>query len=213
MSLYVSEGSGSTFDPLANGTYPAVCYGVVDEGEQYNETFGKWTRKVRLMFELPGETITIDGEEVSRTLSTEYTASLNAKGKLRGALEAWRGRAFTVEELKRFDLKNIVGVPCLLSVINQDGKNGKSYTNINGMMALPKGMPMPACREERIVFDLDESDLAMLKQFPQYLQEKIMKSRTYEERIAGMGEAADDGSGAAEAFVGAMQDADGDLPF
>lgn len=61
------------------GTYPAICYGLVDLGEQYSETYDKWSPKILILFEIPGETLEINGEEVSRTMSKSYTMSLNEK--------------------------------------------------------------------------------------------------------------------------------------
>ena len=114
MSLIVSESSGKDFAPINEGTFVAVCYGVIDLGKQYNEKFGKSTDKVLIMWELPEEME--EGQELPRTFSQRYTASLNAKSKLRKDLVAWRGREFTDAELAEFNLANILGVPCQLQM-------------------------------------------------------------------------------------------------
>lgn len=95
-----------------------MCYGLIDTGEQYNEKYGKTSRKCVLLFELPGETFkTAEGEEKNRTISQTYTLSLNQKSALYKDLIAWRGRPFTDDELKGFDLKisSVFPVCCLSS--------------------------------------------------------------------------------------------------
>ena len=73
---------------------------------------------IRLMAVPAEELIEIGGEMVPRTISPRYTASLNVKSVLRRDLSAWRGRDFTQAELEEFNLRNIVGAPCLLQVIH-----------------------------------------------------------------------------------------------
>src|SRR5208337_1405024 len=68
-----------------------------------------------------------------------YTLSLHEKAALRKDLESWRGRTFTEEELKGFDVENVLDVPCLLNVIH-NGTSGTVYANVSGIMKLPKSM-------------------------------------------------------------------------
>lgn len=182
MSLIASENSGTTFDPIPEGTYLAVCYMMVDLGMQYSERWGRTSHKVQIGWELPELTVTIDGEEKPRTISKEYSMSLNKKGNLRQALVAWRGKDFTPEELERFDLRNIVGTSCLINIVQNDS-NGKTYSNVSGIMALPKGMPKGKLASDPLIFDLDADDLSILNTFPKYLREKIERSETYQERV------------------------------
>ena len=114
MSLTVSESGGKSFPILPEGSYVAICNMLVDLGQQYNETYKNSSRKVLIGWELPEETIEINGELVPRTISQRYTASLNEKSVLRRDLAAWRGRDFTAAELEEFNLRNIVGVACML---------------------------------------------------------------------------------------------------
>lgn len=65
--------------------------------------------KIRIFWEIIGETIEINGEQMPRLVSKEFTLSLNEKSKLRQALQSWRGKAFTAEELQGFDLRKVLG--------------------------------------------------------------------------------------------------------
>ena len=139
MSLTVSENAGREIPILPEGSYVAVCNMLVDLGLQYNKTYGNSSRKVLIGWELPEELIEIGGEPVPRTINQRYTASLNEKSVLRRDLAAWRGRDFTPAELSEFNLRNIVGAPCLLQVIHRE-YNGRKYANMASIMTLPKGM-------------------------------------------------------------------------
>lgn len=215
MSLFVNEGAGTTIPLLAEDVYPAVCCMLVDLGEQYSERFNNTQRKVLISWELPGEKLD-NGE--TRRLSNTYTASLNSKGNLRKDLISWRGRDFTVEELKKFDLRNIVGAPCMLSVIHKVGQDGNKRAVIGGIMKLPKGMARPEPTGEPVVFDLDdpgaESKMANL---PEWIQTRIKESETWKamEEAADEREAiqSEDEAPDAKAELMDIDGSDGKLPF
>ena len=177
MSLIINEGSSTSIPLLAEDTYPAVCNMLVDLGDQYSEKFDKTSRQILICWEIPSEKLD-NGE--SRRLSKTYTASLNSKGNLRRDLIAWRGRDFTVDELKAFDLKNIVGAPCMLQVIHRVGQDGTKRAVIGGIMKLPKGMPLPALSNGFTIYDLDAEDaVEKLDELPEWVQERIKASETW----------------------------------
>ena len=75
--------------PLEPGVYMAVCVVVADLGDQYSEKFKKSSRKVVFSFDIPSETIEIDGEQKPRQLSKRCTFSVSKKGTLNKMLNAW----------------------------------------------------------------------------------------------------------------------------
>lgn len=182
MAIFVSAGEGSSYTPIEEGTYMALCYGLVDTGDEYSEKFDKCQDRFSILWELVGAgTITVDGKEYNRSISKSYTKSLNAKSTLRKDLRAWRGREFTDEELKKFNMSNILGAPCQIQVINsQSGE--KTYSNIAAIMSLPKGMPKPQPTQEMIHWDFQENtiDDDMYKKIPAWLKTKIETSETYQ---------------------------------
>lgn len=181
MSLFVEEKSGSSVSLLPEDTYPAVCYALIDLGEQYSPTFDKFSRKVTIGWEIVGETILIDGETMPRTFFNTYTASLSQKSLLRKDLISWRGRDFTVEELKGFNLRNIVGVPCMLQVVHRKNSDGsKTYANLASVTKIPKGFPAPKGTLPELIYDIEESDPAMVDELPEWMAEKVKASRTYQ---------------------------------
>lgn len=183
MSLIASSKQESNFTPIEPGVYVAVCDSVIDLGVQYNERFGKSSRKVLIGWEIPELTVEVGGEQLPRQISKQYTLSLNDKAALRKDLIAWRGRDFTPEEEAAFDLKNIVGAACQINIIQVE-RNGKTYANISGIMALPKGMPKPGLSGYATVFDLDSDDLSKIETFPGWIKDMITRSETYMDRAA-----------------------------
>lgn len=211
MSLIVSEsGNGGGFPIIPEGTYPATCYMLVDLGLQKNEKYGNSSPKVLIGWELADEYVEIDGKKQPRVFSARYTASLASKAILRRDLAAWRGRDFTDEELAKFDLKNILGAPCLIQIIHKTGSNGKTYANLASVMKLPKNMPMSEPMLDKVVYDIDESPLSALDKLPEWIANTIKLSESYKARF----EAESDATAAAEYVAEYEDDYDGDgLPF
>lgn len=186
MSLTVNENSASSIAPISEGTHLAFCVWLIDLGVQYNETFKNSSRKVMLGWEIPDEQIETEDGTKNRTITMRYTASLNENSNLRRDLSAWRGRDFTEDELEEFNLRNIVGKPCLLNIIHKT-KNGKTYANIQSVAAVPKIMKdavQAATRtEQEIVFDLDDATIEECDLLPKWIAEAVKKSTTYQDMV------------------------------
>ena len=182
MSLTVSGSSnqGGSFEICPAGTYAARCYQIIDLGHQTVEWQGtaKVVPKVRITWEL--NEAMADGRPFS--ISKEYTASIGDKANLRKDLEAWRGRAFTAEELRNFSLENVLGAPCLLGVVHRPSKDGsKVYANVGSVMSLPKGMSAPELVNPAVKFDIATFDNKVFDSLSNYVQKKIMMSKELEE--------------------------------
>jgi hypothetical protein len=128
---------GREFAPAPEGLHQAVCVDVWEIWtEKRPEHFGGGlVDKTRLVWQLDKEDKDGRRFEVMGT----YTASLHEKAKLRQHLESWRGRRFTDEELKGFELEQIVGVNCQIQVVHNVSANGKVYANVQAIVPLGKG--------------------------------------------------------------------------
>lgn len=179
--MIVSENAGgSTFTPCPPGSYLARCVRLVDMGTQQTEYQGetKSARKVLLAFEvLDADTRRDDGEPF--VLSKRYTLSLHEKAALRKELASWRGRDFTPEELKGFDLRNILGKDCFVSVVGST-KGDRTFSNIASIMKPPKGMHPPegTCNEPLLYWDMsaDAPDWMAFHQLHPKLIEQVEAS-------------------------------------
>ena len=179
-----ASGDGGSFTPVPEGMHLARCYRIVDMGTQAGEYQGKPTMayKVMLQFEVHGENnegkklVTAKNEPLS--ISKNYTLSLGDKANLRKDLQAWRGRQFTMDELKGFELKNVLGAWALLNVAKAAGNDGKEYTNIVAINPVPKMIKntIPAGHNELKIFDINNPDMELFESFGDKLREKIRQS-------------------------------------
>jgi hypothetical protein len=127
--------------------------------------------------------VTRTGEPMS--ISKNYTVSLGEKARLRQDLISWRGKAFTPEELKGFELKNLLGVWCMLSVVETPGNDGKIYSNINAITPVPavvKKNGLPSYFNKPGIFSIDNPDMELFETFSDYLKAKIQSSPEWQSR-------------------------------
>jgi len=180
MSLFISASGGGNFPerkPLEAGAYAAVCDMVVDLGVQPSPG-GQFApkRTVVLRFQIPEirVEITKDGETKSlpAVISRTVGLSLNEKSTLYGLLTSWRGKAFTPDELKKFDLGKVAGKPAFINVTHSV-KGDRTYANLTSIMPLPKSMPAPALEGEALVYSTDTPDGAVFDKLPAWIQDKI----------------------------------------
>lgn len=186
MGFVAKDSGGGDFKKVPPGAYIGRCYSLIDLGTQLSSgQYGeKLHHKIRIAWELFGEddagqplTITVDGKEMPLTISKSYTVSLHEKAGLRRDLAAWRGRDFTDEEAKSFDVSKLVGAYCMINC-TQSETNGKTYTNVAGITPLPGALKnaKPSPVHDYVLFDLDAPDMKVFETFHEKLQEAIKRS-------------------------------------
>ncbi len=175
MSLIMTAPE-SSYAPLPEGIYPAVCYMVADIGDQYSKKYDNWARKVVIGWEIDGEfKETEDGEKEPRTVHAFYKQSTHENSQIRKMLENWRNKKFTEEEVRAFDLTKIVGLGCQVQIRHYTKADGNISEEIAGVTMLPKGFPAPAAAHQ-IIFDMD-AHLDQLEFMPKIVQTCVAKSR------------------------------------
>lgn len=185
MGLKATKKNNVVIPAMEVGTYTAVCIGIVDLGEQYSARFTKYQDRVSLTFEVIGETIERGNGQEPRWVSKEYTKSLNDRANLFKDLSKWRGIS-SEDELAEYDLSQLMNAPCLISVGVKERDNGGAINVVEGVMALPKGMPAPKAQSETFLFDMDDQGTwPVLEKMPQFMREKIEKSTTWARIQAG----------------------------
>lgn len=209
----IVSSSGGDFKPIPEGTYVATCVRLIDLGTQVSSFQGadKLQRKVLAAWEVPDEMVEFDGETRPALIMQRYTASLSDKATLRKHLEAWRGRRFTDDELRGFDLKNVLGKPCQIQVLHSESA-GNTYANIAAIMALPKGLQAPAIHHPLIHFSLDEGEFSegIFDGLSDKLKAQIAGSPEYKARTGQSPPRVEDRNGA-QGFAHA--DMDDEIPF
>jgi hypothetical protein len=125
----------SKFTPAPEGLHPAVCVDVIDLGMVEGQFGAK--HKVELRWQIEDVNPEIDKRFQVRK---RYTLSLHKKASLRTELETWRGRKFTEEELRGFDLEKLISVCCQLQVIHNITDEGGVWANVQAIVPYPRGM-------------------------------------------------------------------------
>jgi hypothetical protein len=182
MTSFIVKDGGSDFKQVDAGTYPARCIAIIDLGTQHSEWQGKpiARRQAMLQWELPTETIETKDGIKPMTVSKFYTVSLSEKSNLRPDLEAWRGRAFTPEELAGFDLNNVLDKPCMVSIIHND----KGKARVSSVAKLVKGMTVPNAFHAPFIFSLDNFDGNVFQALPEGIKKLIAQSDEYKGAFA-----------------------------
>lgn len=214
MGLIATDSGGGNFKRVPPGAYIARCFRLIDMGTQEsNGQYGlKLQHRMRVVWEVFGEdeagealTVDVDGHAMPLSVSKDYTISLHEKSALRKDLAAWRGRDFTADELKAFDVSKLLGAYCMVNVQHSEANN-KTYTNVASLTPLPGALKnsQPAGVHENQVFDLDKPDWALYESFHDKLKETIAKSPEFQalKRVVNAPSAAN-----------AMAEIDGDIPF
>lgn len=138
MGTKLSRAANSSFKAVPAGSHLAVCDAVIDLGTQINEYQGETKRQHQILIRWQvGSERTDDDKPCS--IARFYTFSGHEKSNLRLDLEAWRGKAFTDEEIEGFEVARLLGAGAMLNVV--EGKNGK--TKVSSVGKLPKGMGPP----------------------------------------------------------------------
>ena len=175
MSLIIKDDSQqSKYPQLSIGVHNARCIRVIDLGTQRNEYKGEvsWKRKVMITWEVHNK----DSEEPFE-ISNFYNNSLYEKANLSKDLTSWRGRPFTEDEKKGFDISNLVGKVCQLNVI--EGNNGKPKV----ATVLPTKDEVGIQHNKSLVFSIDQyqkGDLTIFNQLREGIRNMILQSKELE---------------------------------
>jgi len=163
------------------GTYQAVCYGVVDLGT-IDGKYGPVTR-ADIFWEFPNERVNFmrdgvetNGPRVNKKLY--YDVNIHDKKPLGKDLIAWRGKLFTPAEQANFDLFNVIGANCMLSIVH-DIKGDKIYANVDRVSKLVKGLEPLKGELEIIKYSFADNGANIPEHFYDWLVKEIKLSYEY----------------------------------
>ncbi len=213
---FIVEDTGGNFERCPPGMHLARCYRIVDLGTQKSEYMGevKYLHKIMLGWEIHGADENgkalkmMDGRPFA--IFKNYTLAWSEKANLRIDLQAWRGKAFTQEEMRKFDLQNILGAWCMLNIIERQGQNGNTYSNVSSVTPVPsviKQSGLPQAINKNEMFNLQKPDMAIFETFSENLKTKITSSPEWE-KLQGKISTSD-----ATVPPSSQLDPDEDIPF
>lgn len=134
MPIIAKDTGGGEFTPHPEGMHQMVCIDVIDNGI-VTTAFGE---KHKITIRWQSEERNAKGHRL--TVQKRYTLSLHEKAGLRQDLQAWRGRPFTAEEARGFDVEKLLGVNALVNVIHKKAEDGKVWANVAAVSPLMRGM-------------------------------------------------------------------------
>ena len=160
MPVIVKQKNYEDPNPIEGGTYHGVCIGVVDVGTQVSALYGA-KRQIIITWELPE----VLGEDSKPRLQTHwYNMTLHDGSRLFLDLSAWRGKDFTSEELAGFDVCNIIGANCFLSIgIKPNGK-----PDVKSVSKLTKTTPKVEPVRPTFCHSIDESGFNFDEKVPDW---------------------------------------------
>tara|TARA_R100000458_G_C8183629_1_gene179795 strand:- start:175 stop:744 length:570 start_codon:yes stop_codon:yes gene_type:complete len=115
----MSEDSSPKYPTIPLGVQKARCISVLDLGTQENNWQGEisWKRKVWFEWEVPEHT---DSNNEPLTTGKFYNVSFYEKSNLSKDLTSWRGKPFSAQEKKQFNMGDMLGQTCQIQIMEKD---------------------------------------------------------------------------------------------
>lgn len=183
MGFILADNGGGDFELIPEATYIATCVLLADLGTQPNthpQGNGGDLEKLYIGFELNS----CDSKGAPYTIGDAYTAAFGQKANLRKILEAWRGRVFTEEELKGFDIRNVLGKSCSIGILHKPGKEaGKKFAKIGSVQALPSGVPAYKSSITPWTFSINEFIQSDFERLPAFAKRVLKDSYEYQQLL------------------------------
>lgn len=183
MALNFSETkkAKTTYPRIGEGTYPARIVRILDFGMQFATDFktGEVKKyddgndvvqhKVWIDFELPTETIEIEGVARPRWIGKEYTVSAHEKAAIQGLLKAADpgGKA----TMKGRNVAGLLGLPLMITI----GSTSTGKDKITATTSLIKGMNVDPLANPTLFFDLDDPDIKTFEGLPDWMKKRIQE--------------------------------------
>ena len=164
---------GKKYEPVKEGTHLAVCISVIDLGEQpddFNE--GQTKRMIRLEWELT-KLKRDDGK--NQIVSKEYSYYYSEKSNLYADLTSWLGKEFH----SRYNIADVIGKACLLSITHKTSKAGNIYAKVSNVSQLIEGIMVPEPTYSFTIFDMENFDDKTYRSLAQFVKNKISNSKEY----------------------------------
>lgn len=172
---------------LAAGNYPARVVQIIDFGVQPQRPYMGQDKppvqEICITYEFLDEFMKDeDGNDQldkPRWLSEQMPLHNLKADKARSTQ---RYNALDAKGIHEGDFSKLVGVPCMVTVINNPGKEGKVYDNVGSLSPM---RPRDAANAPELVnaggfFDLDAPDMKMFGKFPKFIQEKIQGNLNFQ---------------------------------
>jgi len=193
LKMAVPMAEGKEFDRIPDGSYLARIYQVIDMGTHESDFQGNITSKHKfaIRFETPTEMTVFKEEDGKQPFSLTSQVNFSITGKESSMTSTLTKIIASVgdEPERGYNIFDLIGKVCMVTVKNEVSNNGKTYSNIKNFAPVPKlvdASKYPAINETK-EFSLMEGmfDAETLETLGSWTKEKIMESPEYHEAISG----------------------------
>jgi hypothetical protein len=132
----VVSDNGGDYEPIPTGMHRAILINYFDVGLQPGFQGDVARKKVVLLWELEARN---DKTGKRFTITKTYTQSIGDKSNLGNDLSSWRGRPFTTEERKAFEMDNTKGKSCQINVMPKEP--GSDKVKVAAVLPADKSRP------------------------------------------------------------------------
>jgi hypothetical protein len=175
-------GAAIDFKPIPAGVYEARVVKIAELGSQkakapYDKTpEGKPkgpSNKVSVTFEIPDQTIEIDGKKVPRLAFKMMTASMHEKAHL-SKIAASAGLSGA------FDSSELLGTVVSLTVTNKES-NGRIYANVDAIAPVSArvAVTVPEAETEFVEFSFDNPNIEVFNSLPEFQRNMIKEAQNF----------------------------------
>lgn len=194
MPIY-AESKGVTRELVPIGNHRARCVKMIQIGTiEETDMAGKRIRrpKVNIGWELVDELRVFDEKkgEQPMMISQMFTLSMHEKSTLRKIVVSWRGKDFSDEEAKKFDITKLLGVPCMINVSHKKKNDGGLKQQIDAVTSVPKMMQkdFPAQINPSQMLSFLNWDESLYESLPEWMRDLIRSSEEYQALKSPKGE-------------------------
>lgn len=170
LKVVEKENNVNAIQAMEEGVYPARIVQVVDLGLQqieYNKEL-KEAPRVIYTFEFPDEFVVIDGEELPRRLSKEYTFPNTEYGWKQANLRELISAAGKVDVLTKH-----LNKPVMVTVGTYESKKGGTRNKVVSVSGVPKGLKVGNLVNPQIAFEMGDP---IPEELPDWIKNKIRDS-------------------------------------
>lgn len=212
MANYLSDSGGKDFEIHPEGRFAARCIRVIGLGTQTSQYLGQETVAKKVMLAFETSELMTEGQYKGQPfiITARYTASIHEKSNLGKLLKKWRGRDFTDEERKKFDIDTLAGLNCYIEVEHNANGEGKTFANIDQIKKLPADVKPAKPFNKVMCFSPLDPDMDVFNALSKNIQATIEKSPEWKASQRGEQYAKDEtASGSSQP----IPDDDSDIPF
>lgn len=187
-TLPKTNSKSKAADPLDAGSYPGRLVQLIDYGMQEQQPYKGQAKppahEIGFTYELSDEFMKDDEgndiEDKPRWVSETFPFNSLDKDL---ATSTKRYKALDPTDSCDGDFPSLIGAAGMISIIQKPSKDGtKIYNNVAGVASVraKDEARMPPLVNPPVVFLLDDPDLEVFNNFPEFIQDKIKKNLNYQ---------------------------------